>query len=113
MAKSIANEVVFQGGSVKPRVRKYAWSFAVGLVLTLLVGALASRPRWSAVGVLLAPGMLAGAIVFPEGTKSDWPGVYMVIAELMNAFFLSWPVLGIWTLIGRVRQRNQMTGGTQ
>jgi hypothetical protein len=75
-----------------------------GCLRTVLVGAVASVPRWSPVGVLLAPGMLAGALIFPEGTKSDWPGVYMAIAAVMNTFFFSWPVLGIWILIERVRQ---------
>jgi len=91
---------------MKLEVRRYAWSFGIGLIVTLLVGAISGIPRCSAAGVLLAPGMLAGAIIFPEGIESDWPGIYMLIAALLNAFFLSWPVLWLWVLIDRARRRN-------
>jgi hypothetical protein len=89
----------------KPDLRKYAWSFVFALALTVLVGAIASLPRWSAVGVLLAPGMLAAAIVFPEGINSHWGKTYLVLAPLMNAFLLAWPVLWFWTGIERCRRR--------
>jgi len=90
---------------MKPPVRRYAWSCAVALALTVLVGAIASLPRWSAVGVLLAPGMLAAAIVFPEGINSEWGKAYLVLATLMNAFLLAWPVLWFWAWIERSRRR--------
>jgi hypothetical protein len=77
----------------------------VALALTVLVGAVASVSKLSAVGVLLAPGMLGAAILFPEGTNSDWAKTYLVIAALLNAFLLAWPVLWVWTWIGRFRQR--------
>ena len=64
-----------------------------------------STPRCSAVGVLLAPGMLAAAIVFPEGINSNWGKTYLVLAALMNAFLLAWPVLWFWTWIGHSRRR--------
>jgi hypothetical protein len=89
---------------MKPQVRRYAWSFAVALALTVLVGVISSLPRWSAVGVLLAPGMLAAAIVFPEGIHSDWGKTYLVLADLMNAFLLAWPALWFWTWLGNSRR---------
>jgi hypothetical protein len=88
---------------MKVEVRRYAWSFAVALVVTVLAGAVSSVPRLSAVGVLLAPGMLGAAIIFPEGVHSGWAITYLVIAGLMNACLLAWPVLWLWTLIGRFR----------
>jgi small neutral amino acid transporter SnatA (MarC family) len=90
---------------LKPHLRKYAWSFVFALALTVLVGAIASLPRWSAVGVLLAPGMLAAAIVFPDGINSNWGKTYLVLAALMNAFVLAWPVLWFSTWIERFRRR--------
>ena len=78
---------------MKPKVRSYASSFAVALALTMLVGAIASLPRCSAVGVLLAPGMLAAAIVFPEGINSHWGTTYLVLAALLDALLLAWPLL--------------------
>jgi hypothetical protein len=68
----------------------------MALALTVLVGAIASAPKCSAIGILLAPGMLAAAIVFPEGINSEWGKTYLVLAALMNAFWLSWPVLWFW-----------------
>jgi len=91
---------------MKPQVRRYAWSFAVALALTMLVGAIASLPRCSAVGVLLAPGMLAAAIVFPEGINSHWGKTYLVLAAMLNAFLLAWPVLWFWTWIEHFRRRD-------
>ena len=86
-------------------IRRYARSFAVALALTVLVGVIASVPRCSAVGVLLAPGMLAAAIVFPEGINSHWGKTYLVLAALMNAFLLAWLVLWFWTWMEHFRRR--------
>jgi len=91
---------------MKSQVHRYAWSFAVALALTLLVAAIASVPRCSAVGVLLAPGMLAAAIVFPEGINSHWGKTYLVLAALLNAFLVAWPVLWFWMWIAHFRQRD-------
>ncbi len=90
---------------MKLRFRKYAWSFGIALVLTVLVGGIASVPGMSAVGVLLAPGMLGAAVFLPDGTNSNWANTYLVIAGLMNAFLLAWPVLWLWALIDRARRR--------
>jgi hypothetical protein len=94
---------------MKLQVRRYAWSFGIALSLTVLVGVIASVPRCSAVGVLLAPGMLAAAIVFPEGINSNWWKMYLVLAVLMNAFLLAWAVLWFWTSMKRFRWRGRKT----
>jgi hypothetical protein len=91
---------------MRTQLRNYVRSFAIALVLTVLVGAVASVPKLSAVGVLLAPGMLGAAILFPEGTNSDWAKTYLVFAALLNAFLLAWPVLWVWRWIERFRERN-------
>ena len=87
----------------KSGLRSFVWSFATALVLTVLLGVIASAPRWSAVGTLLAPGLLIAAVVFPEGTHSSWAYTYLVLAGLVNAFILAWPVLWLWTMIERRR----------
>ena len=94
---------------MKLHVRRYALSFGFALALTALVGVIASVPKCSAVGVLLAPGMLAAAIVFPEGINSDWAKAYLVLAALMNSFLLAWPLLWLWTWTERFRQRGEKT----
>jgi hypothetical protein len=90
---------------MRMRLRGYRWSFVFALLLTLLCAGLASVPGWSAVGVLLAPGMLVAAIVFPTGINSSWPNTYLVLAALMNALVLAFPVLWLWKAIGRFRNR--------
>jgi hypothetical protein len=90
---------------MKPQVRRYAWSFAVALALTVIVGAIASLPACSAAGVLLIPGMMAAAVAFPEGVDSGWAKTYLVLAALLNAFLLAWPVLWFWGWIEHFRRR--------
>lgn len=98
-----------QATRMKLHVRRYAWSFGIALALTALVAVIASVPKCSAVGVLLAPGILAAAIVFPQGINSDWAKTYLVLAALMNAFLLAWPLLWFWTWMERFRQRGEKT----
>lgn len=93
------------GNEVKPVFRMFAWSYVAGLGLTLLLAALSGRPRGSSLGVLLAPGMLSAAIVFPQGIESDAAYTYMALAMVVNAFFLSWPLLGLWKVIQHFRKR--------
>jgi hypothetical protein len=95
------------GSRARSMARKFVWSYVAGLVLTLLLGAVATRPDWSAAGMLLAPGMLAGAIVFPDGFHSGFGVAYPVIVVLMDAFFMAWLLLGLWSLIQHIRKRNQ------
>jgi ABC-type proline/glycine betaine transport system permease subunit len=90
---------------MKVQMRRYALSFAGALILTGLVAAAVNVPGLSAVGVLLAPGMLAAGIFFPEGINSEWANTYLVIAGLLNAVLLAWPMLWLWTMISRARQR--------
>jgi hypothetical protein len=90
---------------MKEFLRRFAYSFGIALILTVIVGVVASVSKLSAVGVLLAPGMLAAAILFPEGIHSNWANAYLAVSGLMNAFLLAWPVLWIGSMIGHARQR--------
>ena len=86
-------------------LRRYAGSFVLALIPTALLGAVASVPKWSAAGVLLAPGMLLAALIFPQGVHSSWGYTYLVIAGLLEAFILAWPVLWVWMAVDRWRNR--------
>ena len=88
------------------RMRKFLWSFLLGLILTLVLGAVASVPQWSAIGVLLAPGMLLAALFFTEGIHSPSAEGYLVAAALLNALALAFPLLWLWNLIGHFRNQN-------
>ena len=89
------------------QLRRYVWSLVIAVILTAL-GAVVAEERWSAVSLVDAPGMLAAALVFPQGVEGDWPRVYLAVAAVLNVFLLSWPVLGIWVLIRRTRQCNSI-----
>jgi hypothetical protein len=90
---------------MKEQLRRYTYSFGIALSLTVVAGVIASVSRLSAVGVLLAPGMLTAAIIFPEGIHSNWANVYLVAAGLMNVFLLGGLLFWLWPAIGRARQR--------
>jgi hypothetical protein len=85
------------------QARRYLWSLLVAFVLTLVITAIDTVMPDSIVGTLLAPGMLAAAISFPQGAHSDLAIAYLLVAEVLNVFFLSWVVLGVWTVINRLR----------
>jgi len=88
-------------------MRSFAWSLAVGVLSTVLIGTLASLPGLSLVGILLVPGMLIAAAVFPQGINSNWGYTYLVIAGLVNAFILAWLLFWLWTAIGRWQKRRR------
>jgi hypothetical protein len=90
---------------MKERFPRYAYSFGIAIILTVVVGVAASVSRFSAVGALLAPGMLAAAVLFPEGIHSDRASLYLVTSGLMNVFLLGWLLFWLWPVIGRARQR--------
>jgi hypothetical protein len=90
---------------VSLKLRRYAWSYLAALVLTIGLGVVASVPGLSSVGMSLLPGMLLAEIIFPEGAHSDWPRTWFVLAGLMDAFVLAWPVMFIWTTFERSRKK--------
>jgi hypothetical protein len=75
------------------------WSFNIGVVLALFLNAISSLPGAEAVGIALAPGMVAAELLFPQGSHSDWANVYIVVAIVAEALVLTLPVLGVWRLI--------------
>lgn len=90
---------------MKWRRPRYALALIVALIVTIVVALVASVPGCSPVGIMLVPGMLAAAIILPQGPHSDWPTTYMLLAGLLNALLLSWPILGLWMLVERVRRK--------
>ena len=84
-------------------VRRYAWSYVIGAILTIFLG-VASGITGSAIGALLLPGMLLAAIPFREGSHSAHPTMWFALAGFMEAFVLSWPVMLVWTLVVRSRR---------
>jgi hypothetical protein len=89
---------------MKIGTRKYLWSLVAGIVLTALVGVTSSLLPSSESGLLLAPGVFGAALVFSEGVHSARPMSWIVLAAVLNVFFFSGAVFGIWALIGRSRR---------
>jgi hypothetical protein len=87
-------------------MRRYAFSYLIALVLTILLGVVAGLTD-SVIGALLLPGMLLAAIPFREGIHSSHPMVWFVLTGFMEAFVLSWLVMLVWTLVMRSRRTNR------
>ena len=84
--------------------RLYAWSLAVSVVLIGIVAGIASVPHCSSVGVLLLPGALLAALVFPQGVESNAAVPYLVLAGLLDSALLAFPVMGVWRLVAGRKQ---------
>jgi hypothetical protein len=79
-------------------------SLAASAGLLTLVGAIASVPGCSAIGVLFLPGALLAAIIFPQGPESDNAILYLFLAGLLDIILFALPLAWIWKLIERRRQ---------
>jgi hypothetical protein len=82
-------------------LRLYAWSLVISAVLVAGVVALASVPHVPAVGIVLLPGALLAAIVFPQGPHSSEANLWFVLAGLLNVALFAFPVMWMWALIQR------------
>lgn len=86
------------------RYRVYVWSLLASVVLMALVGAIASVPGCSAMWVLLLPGALLAAIVFPQGPESDYGLVFLLLAGLLDVVLFAFPLAWLWKLFERHRR---------
>jgi hypothetical protein len=84
--------------------QRLLWSFAISLTITVLAAGIASFTHWSAVGTVLAPGIFAAALIFPEGVHSDSFYTYLFLTGILNVFVLTLPILLLWNWIGPSRQ---------
>ncbi len=86
------------------RLRIYGWSLVISVALVALVAAIASVPHCSAIGIVLLPGALLAAIVFPQGPESGAGNIYLVLAGLLDSLLVAFPVMWMWGLIERRRK---------
>lgn len=75
------------------RLRELLFAFSASVALVLLLSGVASIPGWSAVGVLLVPGLLAAAVLFPQGGHSEWAYLYLVLGIAVDALLFTWPLV--------------------
>lgn len=76
--------------------REYLVSCGVSFAFVLLVTAVGSVEKLSALTILLAPGVFLPAPLFPQGIHGDWPLVYLGLMVLIDVLLYAWPVL--WLL---------------
>jgi hypothetical protein len=85
-------------------LRTYAWSLLVSIALTALIAAIASMRWTTGISVLLLPGILLAAIVFPQGIHSDSPVTFLILGAVFEAILLAFPVMWAFHLIRRTRK---------
>jgi hypothetical protein len=88
-------------------LRLYGWSVLIAVGLMVLVQAIVTIPGCENVGIVLLPGMLLAALVFPEGIHSDSGIAYLVLAVVLDGLLLAIPVMLCLKRVGRTRQRRR------
>ena len=83
---------------------RYAWSLAIAVGLIALVGGVSSLPGCDNGWLLLVPGALLAALVFPQGVNSNGGVLYLVLAGLIDITLLALLVMCAWGLIERRRR---------
>lgn len=86
------------------RLRVYGWSLVISVALVALAAVVASVPHFSAVGVVLLPGALLAAVVFPQGPESGSGNIYLLLAGVLDSLLVAFPVMWTWGLIERRRR---------
>ena len=84
---------------MKRGITQYLMSCAVALALVAVLYWLSSSPA----GVLLVPGMLLAAVVFPQGGHSDHGLTYVYLAMLIDVLLYAGVVMLIWRGIAQLR----------
>jgi hypothetical protein len=80
---------------------RYAWSLVIAVALIAVVGGVSSLPGCDNGWLLLLPGALLAAVVFPQGVNSKGGVIYLVLAGLIDIALLGFLVMWIWGLIER------------
>jgi hypothetical protein len=66
----------------------------VAFLFVAAITALSSVPHCSAAGVLLLPGMILAAFIFPQGIHSNWGETYLVVA-----FVIDWVLFAVFFIL--------------
>jgi hypothetical protein len=88
------------------RLRAYGVALAISAAVVVLVAAIASVPHCSAIGIVLLPGALLAAVVFPQGIESDAGTIYLLLAGLLDSLLMAFLVTWAWGFFVRRRRSN-------
>lgn len=82
---------------------RYAQSLVISVGLIVVVGSISSIPGLDNGWLLLMPGALLAALVFPQGVNSNGGVLYLVLAGLIDVALLSLLVMWVWSIVERRR----------
>jgi hypothetical protein len=88
-------------------VRLYLWSLAISALLVGALAGISSVPYCSFAGMLLLPGGLLAAIVFPQGAESESANSFLILAGLLDTALFALPVMGVWHLFAGKKHEAQ------
>jgi hypothetical protein len=69
--------------------KQFALSACAGFVLLACIAGIACIPHAGPAGVLLLPGALLAALVFPQGIESGYGITYMILAGFLDGLLYS------------------------
>ena len=88
---------------MKRHFSQYLRSCALALVLVVFLLWLSSFSVDSNADILLAPGLILGAVAIPQGVHSNWGDVYIFLAMLIDILLYGGLVMLVWRGIARLR----------
>ena len=74
------------------------WAAFIGVISVTLLAGIASIERFSNIGVVLLPGVLAAAIFFPQGIESGHGIAFLVLATIFDCVLFALAALFILRL---------------
>jgi hypothetical protein len=89
------------------------WSGLSSAALVATAGALAmTHLRWIG-GPMLLPGLLAAAVIFPEGIQSDHPYLYLAFSVVLDFFSWWFTLFALSEIFTRALQRRRASNALQ
>jgi hypothetical protein len=86
-----------------PAIRRKALALLIAAAFTLCIAGVASIPHCEFFGVLFAPGILLGALVFPQGIEGDHGIAFLLAVGIVTALLLWLPILRVCQLLSSHR----------
>jgi len=90
--------------AMKLHIARFGLSFGAAVGVTTALAALTSVARFEFADVLFVPGMLAAALVFPQGAESNHAYSFLGLAGVITALLLTWPIMRLGQLFSRSRR---------
>jgi hypothetical protein len=63
---------------------QFGWAVLIGIASVAIFAGIASIERFSSIGMILLPGALLAALLFPQGIESDHGTAFLVFATIFD-----------------------------